>query len=320
MPRRSGPDRLAEEAAEWVARHDLGTAYPAAFEEWRGRSPAHALAFARAYAAWEKVSPGIGLDAEQAGTLAGASFSRRAMMRAAGAAGLIALGGGGLAVSRAYAWERIETGIGESRKLRLPDGSLLALNTDSSVAWRVKGGKRVLRLEKGEMALEVSPNGPPLLLMGDDVAISLTSGLFNARLKPGGIDVMVLRGQARSAEGAQAGAKGTHAPGAAGAYRMLSVTAAGPRISPASELQVAATLAWQNGEILFQDEPLSAAVDEYNRYLDGKIMLDDPALGAIRVGGRFTSTDPTVFFEALDTSLDIQAMPQDGGYLLRQKK
>ncbi|OYX46163.1 MAG: hypothetical protein B7Y97_13695 [Sphingomonas sp. 32-66-10] len=299
-----------------MARHDLGTVDPAAFEEWRGRSPAHALAFARAYAAWEKVGPGIGLEAEQGAARADLSFSRRAMMRAAGAAGLIVLAGGGMAVSRAYAWDRVETGIGETRKLRLPDGSLLALNTDSSVAWRVKGGKRILRLERGEMALEVSSKGPPLLLEGEDVKISLTSGLFNARLMPGGIDVMVLRGEARSAgqvEGSDA------RPEAAGAYRMLSLTDAGPRISAASELQVAATLAWQSGEILFQDEPLSAAIGEYNRYLERKIVIADPALGAIRVGGRFTSTDPTIFFEALDATLDIQASPVDEGFLLTRK-
>lgn len=314
MLRGSDPEIHAAEAAEWVARHDLGTADMTAFEEWRARSPAHALAFARAYANWERVSPGIGLEAERSAPL---PHSRRAMMRAALAGGIIAITGGGLMASRAYAWDRIETGIGETRKLRLADGSLLALNTDSSVAWRVSGGKRRIRLERGEMALEVSPRGAPLVLEGGDLRVSLSDGLFNARLKPGALDVMILRGEAHSA-GRDGGEGASHAT--AGAYRMLSLSAAGPRVLPASELQVAATLAWQSGEILFQDEALSTAVEEYNRYLDRKIVIGDAELGAIRVGGRFTSTDPTVFFEALDATLDIETRPSEDGYILTGKK
>jgi ferric-dicitrate binding protein FerR (iron transport regulator) len=53
IPARLNPAQLADEAAMWLARLDLETADLAAFELWRGQSPDHAVAFARAHAAWE---------------------------------------------------------------------------------------------------------------------------------------------------------------------------------------------------------------------------------------------------------------------------
>jgi transmembrane sensor len=293
---------------------DLGTADQAAFERWRGQSPAHALAFARAYARWEQLG---GNEAPQAEQHVGPSASRRALMRTAVVAAVIGLGGGGLLTSRAYAWDHAETGVGETRKLMLPDGSVLALNTDSAVAWQFNDRQRVVRLERGEVALDVSPGPGVLSLESDGLRTALSAGRFNARLKAGALDVMVLRGKASSKAQAPLSAD---APIVADAYQTLLLTTGEPSVRTVSKQQVAATLAWQDGEILFQDEPLSVALEEYNRYLQGKIVIVDSSLGGIRVGGRFTSTDPSAFLEALEATLDIDARPVNGNYVLTRKK
>uniref|UniRef100_UPI001FE150FB FecR/PupR family sigma factor regulator n=1 Tax=Novosphingobium rosa TaxID=76978 RepID=UPI001FE150FB len=52
MPESMG-DPVAAQAALWLARHQLGTLDDKAFQHWRRADPRHALAFARALAAWD---------------------------------------------------------------------------------------------------------------------------------------------------------------------------------------------------------------------------------------------------------------------------
>lgn len=313
-----------------MARHDLGTVDAEAFAQWRGQSPAHAVAFARAWAAWERLGTMHGAeqgteqggeqDTEQAdgriGVVPDTHVSRRRFLRAAAVAGGVVVMGGGLLTSRAYAWSHAETRVGETRMVRLPDGSAMMLNTDSAVAWKFDRDRHVLRVDRGEVSLDVRPGQVRLSLANRAVAALLSPGRFNARLKAGALDIMVLRGSASVAmHGAADGTART-----AGPDQTLLMTDAAATVRPVSRRQMASTLAWQNGEILFQDEPLSAAVEEYNRYLSGKITIMDSSLGGIRVGGRFTTTDPSVFLAGLRTSLDIDVQESNGGYLLTRKK
>lgn len=313
--RPSDREHLAEEAAQWLARLELGTADRDAFERWRSRSPAHAIAFARVQASWEQFGNASGAEN---GIASPSPVSRRALMRAAMAASIVGVfAGGGILTSRAYAWDRAETGVGETKSVRLPDGSTAMLNTDSAIAWKMDGERRVVRLGRGEVALDILPGTDTLSLESAGLRARLSAGRFNARLKAGALDVMVLKGEAHGETQALHSAQPDNR---AGAYHTLLLTSGTPSVRAASQQQMAETLAWQNGEILFQDEPLSAALDEYNRYLRNKIVIIDSDLAGIRVGGRFTSTDPSAFLDALRTSLDIEVQPADGNYLLTRKK
>jgi transmembrane sensor len=290
----------------------------AEFETWRAQSPAHAIAFARGFAAWEQVDRAQ-QDVADLGLHEASEFrpsvmpSRRGLLRAAAGSALV-IGAGGVLTSRAYAWSRAETGIGEIKRLHLPDGSAMMLNTDSAVAWRFSETAHVLRLERGEIALEVAPTPVMLSLRGAAADAQLSAGRFNARLQGDALDVMVIRGVAQSAR--RAASSGA----VAARHQALLVTRGATRVEPTSQEQLAATIAWPSGEILFHDEPLSAALLEYNRYLPAKIVLSDPALGAVRVGGRFTSTDPSAFLEALQATLNLEVQSTPNGYLLSRKK
>ncbi|TNE42293.1 MAG: DUF4880 domain-containing protein [Sphingomonadales bacterium] len=317
-------EQLAEEAACWLVRHDLGTAERAEFERWRAQSPAHAIAFARAWAAWETANEAQG-DDDVVGPAsevvpAGVSVaepSRRYFLRTAAAAGIVMVAGAGLFASRAYAWDHAETQVGESRRIYMPDGSEMMLNTDSAVAWKFDGDRRIIRLERGEVALDIHPGPAALSLIGKGLTASLSAGRFNARLKAGALDVLVLRGVAQALPYS---AGKPVAQASAGQAQTLLMTDVAPSVRPVSGRQMAATLAWQDGEILFQDEPLSSAVEEYNRYLASKIVIMDSGLGGIRVGGRFTSADPSAFLTALRTTLDIDVQAANGSYFLTIKK
>lgn len=303
MQRENGPEREGDssgptaEAARWLAGLELGTADLGAFEQWRGSDPRHALAFARVYASAETLSA-LAQPDEPVEAGRGGMPPRRRFLRHAAAGAVLAVGGSILFGSRAFAWSHASTAIGEFRKVTLPDGSIVALNTDTAVSWRFETERRRIRLDRGEIALNLGP-GTPASLSAAGTEASLSAGRFVARLRPRTVDLLVLRGRAL-------------VPGRGkgdllvSAFEEASLSPAAPLLTAASDERISRVTAWQNGEIEFDDERLGDAVEEYNRYLARKIVIDDPRLADLRIGGRFASADPESFFKALALGLDVR--------------
>lgn len=276
-------------AAAWFAALQAGSADQAAFERWR-EEPAHALAFARVMASWEGAT-------EQAGAPElPAHITRRRLVRGGMAGAVLVAAGSGLLATRAYAWDSASTGVGETRRLRLPDGSMAMLNTDTRLQWRFSASQRELWLDRGEVALDLQP-GAAAQFATHDSAATLDPGRFNARLRGKALELIVLRGAARSAH------KGGRA---ATAYQQLSFATGLPSATPVSGEAVEAVLAWQSGDVVFVDTPLAEAVAEYNRYLPRPIVIDDPQLATVRIGGRFVSSDPADFLRAVSAGLGVR--------------
>ncbi|MGH6746287.1 FecR family protein [Novosphingobium sp.] len=309
--------KATREAAGWLARHEAGTIDEARFEAWRAAHPGNAIAFARALSVWRAAeTPSSSLP--QAQPLAAAGLSRRRALGAFGGMGLVGLLAAGGVATRAYAWDSARSGIGECRRLILPDGSRAMLNTDSLLQWRFSDTERSLWIARGEVALELLP-GIPARVHGQGLTAALSTGRFNVRLQTGAMDVTVLTGRAAASTSTSAPSSAIGSPRpaeVAAPNEGLLLSAADPSVRPASPQHMAATVAWQQGEIVFDNEPLQTAVQEYNRYLPGKIVIADPDLTGIPVGGRFTSTDPAAFLSALELGLDIRATPHEGGFIL----
>jgi transmembrane sensor len=65
-------------------------------------------------------------------------------------------------------------------------------------------------------------------------------------------------------------------------------------------------LAWREGAIVFDGVPLSQAIAEIERYTDARILVSDPQIAAMRVGGRFRTDDLQGIFQALEAALPIR--------------
>lgn len=152
---------------------------------------------------------------------------------------------------------------------------------------------------------------------GLNEAVALSGGRFNARLRGDTLNLLVLRGTATvrpdpvSAERASVVAntgQGLLLPSGTAVLRTVAAD------------QVAASLAWQHGEILFEQETLGSAVEEYNRYLAHKIIIVDRDLANIPVAGRFTSNNPAAFLRALQVGLGVRVSQSDTNVLLTRKK
>jgi transmembrane sensor len=303
-------DSLIAEAAEWLARLDVGRATTAELDAWRNADPRRAAAFAEAAAAWNRIDI---LRAAPAASMPAPPplISRRAWLT--GAAAAVVASVGGLAYMRRdyLLRERIVTAVGERHALTLPDGSSMDLNTDTEIFWRFDREARRFWLQRGEAALIVAQDAArPFQLLVAAGLTELTAGRFNARIRPSGLELLVLAGRVtvRTATGRR---DEVRVATPADARQVVTISERHVDVSLARDEAVQNVEAWRRGEIVFSGQTLNEAVAEYNRYLSRKLVVGDAKAGALRLGGRFLTGNPDAFLTALRTTFGVQ-VTEDG--------
>lgn len=304
---------LTEQAATWLAALDAGSADLAAFEAWRDADVRRAVAFAEVANTWRDMDglrvtqDGMQLPAQRTPFTqeAGAprQSSRRHLLRAAASIAAVVTVGGGFAY-RANARDKAATGIGQRQTVTATPGLSLDLNTDSSVYW--KGGTPLrVWLERGEVAIRITGEHP-LDLTTPDGRFQLTPGTYNARLRGTGCELAVLSGHIAGGSGLPV-ESGEVALAAAGRLNIHSRGGA----------DLARVTAWQHDTLVLNGQSLDYALAEMNRYLPNKIVIGDPALSRLRLGGTFATTNPQEFLQALHSSFGVRATAgTNGGIVL----
>jgi len=314
-------EAIADQAAEWLVRFDAGRGDPEAFEQWRNADPRHAAVFAQIAATWQKTAElrtgNVDLQAdtalaeEPAAVSAGGEpwLSRRSAMTALAGAAVVATGAGALLWDRrAYA----ETGVGERRTVRLPDGSRAELNTDSRIAWQL-GNRLEFWLDRGEAAIVVAQASRRAVIARlASLRAELLDGRYNLRLQGEAPTLVTFAGRARVTDGR--GVVTTVMPGHA-----LTDEGAGLGDTALSPAQLDRAGAWQRGEIIFDGMTLARALAEFNRYLPTRLELADPSIATLRLGGRFNTDDPQAFLQALHDGFGIGSRAGEGRILLFRK-
>ncbi len=225
---------------------------------------------------------------------------------AASVAILTAVGIGG--VGAWYAVERsavtvYSTHIGEFHRVSLSDGSTVALNTDTEVRVRYGNKTRHVELVRGEALFEVAKNPDrPFDVEAGDTTVRAVGTAFSVRLRDEGrdeqVDVVVSEGRvAINPPSPQ-----TYAAGSVATVRNGRVGA-----TTIEDEDITGKLAWTTGRLVFQGEKLSDVVDEINRYNPRKLLVADPDIAGLRIGGTFQATDPDGFARALDRTFGIKS-------------
>ena len=296
---------LRDEAALWLARMDSGSASLTEFEAWRDSNPRHAPAFVQVAAPLGTLERVKG-EAKSYFPQPRRSHTRRNLIAAAVA---VAFGSGVglLAVSNARA--KATTAVGERKTIRFPKGGRLELNTDSEAKWRDSGPVIEVWLERGEVSLDLIGSSQTCRLHAVGRIAEFSNSRINARLRGKLVDLSVIHGTCtvgtRPAADKTSGASATIAVLADHAV----VASAGEAVvRPLADADIQALSSWPDGELVFEGQSLETAVSEYNRYLTRKIVIVDPALNPIRLGGRFTSQDPSAFLEALRAGFGIRVV------------
>jgi transmembrane sensor len=202
------------------------------------------------------------------------------------------------------------TTAGELRRVRLPDGSQMTLNTASAVALDFNGGRRQVKLLAGEAFFDVQTvTAQPFTVAGPYTEVEVRGTAFAVRTNDNRDTVVLERGIVDVRRLMDRLDRVTLKPG-----EMVIATAS--RISAVTPVDVNASLAWLQGRIVFRDQPFDKALAELRRYYGGNVILATSRFSGTMVSGNYSVSDPQAAIRTLAESAGASMTSLPGGIIV----
>lgn len=302
-----------EEAAHWFAvlrRGPMSLEERARFDSWRA-DPANQRALDAMHELWGEVSAikALGLQPRPA------KIHRPTAVAAGLAAAVVAVASlaGVLLVSAPQAQAHIRTRIGEQETKTLPDGSVVAVNVATSLAYRMESHVRAVRLSEGEAAFFVKKSQVrPFLVDAGDYRVRSVGTAFDVRLRDGLLDVSVGEGvvEISAAHGPKAGQLLARVSG--GEHVQLPAVAAeaaqpdAPRKPEVKNAPAQSFAEWRLRTVRYEDASVSTVVEDLNRFYERPLEVADADLARQRVTIRLQVEDRDETLRTLAALLGAQ--------------
>lgn len=319
------PDAVRDEAALWLARRDRGLT-PAEqddYMQWLQSDPRHAEALARHAATlqrmmrlyeWQPVH-----TSEPNPDLLAPMRKRRSWWAPVGLAAAAALAV--LVWHRGLAPEtkpkpepEARTYLRVNERMALPDGTRVELRDGSNLVVKYSESERRVSLASGEAHFTVWKDAArPFVVEVGDVAVVAVGTAFNVRRDEQAVEVLVTAGRVKLENSDPADDAAPAPLISAGERAVISASEFAPRmvappvITPVTPDEISLALAWQTPRFHFDETPLAEAVRQFNRVNRHQLVLEDPTLGALRIGGTFRPDNVEAFVRLLEITFRIRA-------------
>lgn len=304
-----------EQAALWAARLDgseLTAADRRALESWLAEAPAHRAllsSYCRLSAELEAQIPALQGAAQTPDERSGRPHRPRwiAPLALAAAAGLAI----GLWLGRPSARAlTFAAPAGQRQSFTLGDGTRVELNARTRLEVELGRTERRVRLAQGEAFFNVSKDpSRPFTVATPAGSVRVTGTTFDVKSDTDSdLDVTVVEGRVLVRPGDPEGS-GPSAPWVLGPGDRLS--ARGDRVSKQSLSgdDLADTLAWRQGRIVFHGAALQDALAPFARYHGLTISVDSGAAG-LSIGGRYSLDDLEGFLQGVGSGHGVQLRMQ----------
>lgn len=232
----------------------------------------------------------------------------------------------------------VTTAIGEQRSVTLDDGSVISLNTQSSVRVQFAEGERRAELLQGEALFDVTRDERrPFIVVAGTAEVRVLGTTFNVyREDDRTATVTVLEGRvavttndttnpvSAAAPPSQPEASGSAVPVEAMAAVELTqgqqarIGHTGAVVEPAA-VNVEKAVAWTDRRLIFENTRLEDVLAEFNRYNTRELRVNDPVLAALKLNGVFESHDPNSLLQYLERAYGVQVHDDDGQRILEPK-
>lgn len=307
MPRQTA-DEINEVAGLWAVRHERGLTEDeaATFEKWLEEDPRHLGAYGRMAATLMQTqrARALGPDFDPKTLLdeQPSRLSRRQWLLGSGAVAASVAAGVFVAVRpKTYRTRR-----GEKRVVALADGSVVTMNTATTMTVSYSDDARLIRLSGGEALFDVAknPERPFIVSAGGAQVRAVGTSFTVARLPQAPVQVLVREGivEVTRPQRRQEAARLT-----ANMRAVVAPQAAPVEVATLDPDDVDRELAWREGRIVIQRESLRAAAAKFERYSATRIVIDDPGLAQQEVSGVFEASDPVTFAKSMALSLGGRA-------------
>lgn len=331
-------DDIEAEASAWVVQVDSGTMSDGDIhdlKEWISRSPQHKHSFQKMSSAYLEIGALLG-QSEKIKTHGKKKskkliFSAPVMMAMAATVmvGFFIFTGQLNDTSPvAVPATQYIASLGEQKEVTLPDGSVVTLNTKSKIDVNYSKTKRSINLVYGEALFDVAKDAErPFVVQTDQGAVRAVGTVFSVRLVNDEVAVLVEEGIVELMAQPEASKKSS--PSDSKEMVVLARLAMGEQanfdgvrksIKSVELKDVTNRHAWKRGMLVFEGKSLSSVVEEVTRYTDMKIIISDPAMQDLKIGGTFKAGETDAFLDAmtLGFGLDVERMSENTVYLSQQ--
>jgi transmembrane sensor len=218
----------------------------------------------------------------------------------------------------------------------LADGTTVRLNAGSEIAERFSRAERSVLLVRGEAHfLVVNDPGRPFVVSAGALRVRAVGTAFNVNLQTAQVEILVTEGRVAVAAAAVAEDRKQVSHPAANSGANLAELGAGDRLrldrasaraAPKVEVmqlapaEISRMLAWQDELLRLGGATLAEIAGSFERRTGRRVLLADPALAGLRLGGRFRADDIDGFASLLATTLDIDVERAADGTLVLRKK
>lgn len=297
-----------QQASDWYARSlsgEMDEQAKAAWQAWLNADEEH-------HRAWQQVEKVQQYFGQVPGNLALAtlqaqpSAERRKLLKHMIL--LLAVSGGSYVAYREQPWRGmladVSTRVGERRQIRLVDGTMVHLNTDSAINIAYSDTLRMLELVRGEVLIETAHEQDrpyrPFVVSTPQGSVTALGTRFSVReWQQQGRDYVKVN-----------------------VYQSMVDVRPGNRSQPirvntreslvfsrdqafAKSRLKATEMAWVNGLIVVYAMPLQAFVAELSRYQSG-VLRCDPAVADLHISGSFPVGDIEAVYSTIEQTLPVR--------------
>jgi transmembrane sensor len=216
--------------------------------------------------------------------------------------------------------ESFVTGTGKMRTVTFDDGSVAYMNTRTRLKWIGSLSQRRVELLEGEALFDVMHDeSRPFHVVLENSEIQVRGTRFNVyRKKSGEVVVTVLEGTVDVQEMGQrserpAWKRELHA-GQRIVYRPIGLIR---DVHPTVALEA---VKWREGVLQPANEPLEDVLDELTRYTDRRIVIRDPRIAKMPIGGALNTRDVRAALDRIaDLEPSIRVTEEGGQFTLSQR-
>jgi transmembrane sensor len=201
---------------------------------------------------------------------------------------------------------RVEAPASAIRSIGLADGSVVTLDAGSAIEVAFTADARRLVLRRGRARFSVAHDGRPFTVAAGGGETVARGTVFDVALAPdGGVGVALWRGVVDVSPAVSAGAAVPPAARRLAAGESLGYKHG--RLLGAATRPPVGGAAWADGAGEFDNVSLGFVVGRANHGAARPIRLGDPALGLLRVSGRFDTRDADRLAHDLARLFDLRA-------------
>jgi len=211
------------------------------------------------------------------------------------------------------------TQVGEQTTVLLHDKTEITLNTNSAVRVTYTNKQRLIELERGELHVDVAHNKEqPLSVSASDIVFKAVGTSFNVEMLNNEIEMIVTDGKVlvstleNSENSENSLIKQSNVGNTSDAIEVVkgqkvkvNHERSMPLVIDEESEQIAADLAWQGGDLVFQGETLDEVMHEVARYTEYNFEFAEDEIKQFQVAGLFKTDDVDGLLKSLEYNFDV---------------